>query len=127
MPQPKKYQELYDRQAQYHQTENGKKAIAKYESSEAARERKRRWWQENRASQPRDRTQNFIDTYGDPQQALEPLSEREQQVLSLYFGLDGTQPITLEKIAQQMNLSKQRIGAIKAAVIKKLNRTSTDN
>lgn len=120
MPRPRKYDGLHDRQTVYHQTEKGKAAVEKYENSERAKARKRRWWQENRGSAPVDLRQEFIDTYGQPCTALEPLTERERQIISLYFGLDDGKPHTLDEIGTQMGISKQRVGQIKSTALKKI-------
>ena len=120
MPRPKKYDQLHDRQAAYHQTEKGKAAVKKYEDSERAKARKRRWWQEHKSAQPIDLRQQFIDTYGQTDQALELLNEREKQIISLYFGLEDGKSHTLVEIGSQMGLSKQRVGQIKSAALKKI-------
>ena len=119
MPTPRKYEGLHDRQAAYHQTEKGKAAVKKYESSEEAKARKRRWWQEHRGGESVNARQQFIKIYGQPDTALAPLNERERQVLSLYFGLEG-KAHTLEEIGIQMEISKQRVGQLKALALKKI-------
>lgn len=119
MPRPRKYDGLHDRQAAYHQTEKGKAAVKKYESSERAKARKRRWWQEHKGTNPFDIRQQFIDTYGEPSTVLDSLNERERQVISLYFGLEG-KAHTLEEIGIFMGISKQRVGQIKSGALKKI-------
>lgn len=121
MPRQRKYNGLHDRQAAYHQTEKGKASVEKYESSERAKERKRRWWQEHRGNAPVDLRSEFIETYGQPPQALEPLNAKERSVISLYFGLEDAQPCTLEEIGRQMGVSKQRAGQIKSSALKKIS------
>lgn len=121
MPRPKKYDGLHDRQAAYHQTEKGKASVEKYESSDGAKARKRRWWQEHRGKTPIDLRSMFIDTYGQPPQALEPLSSRERNVISLYFGLEDGKACTLEEIGSQLGISKQRVGQIKSNALKKIS------
>lgn len=121
MPRPRKYDGLHDRQAAYHHTEKGKAAVKKYESSEGAKARKRHWWQENKASKPVDRRQQFIDTHGEILEALAPLDKRESCVISLYFGLDDGKPLTLEEIGTQIGISKQRAGQIKSSALKKMS------
>jgi len=120
MPRPRKHDGLHDRQTAYHQTEKGKAALEKYENTERAKARKRRWWQENKSSQPVDLRQEFIDTYGQPYTAMKLLTERERQILSLYFGLADGKPHTLDEIGTQMGISKQRVGQIKSAALKKI-------
>lgn len=123
MPRPRKYDGLYDRQAAYHETEKGKAAVKKYESSEIAKARKRRWWQEHKGIEPGARRQQFIDTYGQIDAALESLGEREKQVIYLYFGLENGKPHTLDDIGTQMGISKQRVGQIKSTALKKLTQS----
>lgn len=120
MPRPRKYDGLHDRQAAYHETEKGKAAVEKYESSDKARARKRRWWQEHKGTEPPNMRQQFIDTYGQVDTAVALLTERERQVISLYFGLFDGLPNTLEDIGTQIGISKQRVGQIKSNALKKL-------
>lgn len=120
MPRPRKYNGLHDRQAAYHETDKGKASVEKYESSDKARARKRRWWQENKGAEPLDMRQHFIDTYGAVDTAITSLTERERQVISLYFGLFDGLPNTLEDIGIQIGISKQRVGQIKSNALKKL-------
>lgn len=120
MPRPKKHPGLHDRQKIYHQSDKGKQAIQKYESSDAAKERKRKWWTEHRAQTPHKRTQQFLNDYGDPGTAIAALTEREQFVLTRYFGLDDQPPQTFDAIAQQLELSKEAVRQIKLKALKKL-------
>jgi len=120
MGRPRIYENPSESRAAYKQSEKGRKANKKYESSPRAKARKRRWWNENHSSAPVNRKQSFIDTYGEPKLALEGLKEREKQVLTLYFGLDGSQLRTLEEIGQLFNLSKERIRQIKSAALRKI-------
>ncbi len=120
MPRPRKYDGLHDRQAAYHETDKGKVAVEKYESSDKARARKRRWWREHKGTEPIDMRQQFIDTYGQVDTVIALLTERERQVISLYFGLFDGLPNTLEDIGIQIGISKQRVGQIKSNALKKL-------
>lgn len=95
-------------------------AVDKYESSEAAKARKRRWWQENRASESMDKQQKFLDAYGSTTAAFAPLNDQERYVVSLYFGLEGDKPLTLEEIGNLMGISKQRVGQVKSEALKKM-------
>jgi RNA polymerase primary sigma factor len=56
-------------------------------------------------------------------QALDELDEKEERVIRLRFGLDGTDPKTLKEIGELMNLSRERIRQIEAQAIEKLNRS----
>ncbi|MGY0036101.1 sigma-70 family RNA polymerase sigma factor [Pedobacter sp. NJ-S-72] len=53
-------------------------------------------------------------------QLLKILSKREEKVLSLFFGLRGMQPLSLDDIALVFKLSRERIRQLKDGGIKKL-------
>lgn len=55
---------------------------------------------------------------------LDTLTEREQRVLRLRFGLDDRRPRTLEEIGQEFNLTRERIRQIEAKAIRKLRHPS---
>lgn len=52
--------------------------------------------------------------------AIASLDPRERHVLLLYFGLDGSQPLTLEEIALVYGLSRERIRQIKESGLRRL-------
>ncbi|HMD55150.1 MAG TPA: RNA polymerase sigma factor RpoD/SigA [Phycisphaerae bacterium] len=56
------------------------------------------------------------------QNMLAQLETREAEILRRRHGLGGTKPLTLEEIAQQFNLTRERIRQIELAAIKKLER-----
>ncbi len=62
----------------------------------------------------------------DMKKALSTLTQRERTILSLYFGLGGEEPLTLEEIGKKMNLTRERIRQIKEKAILRL-RHSTRN
>jgi len=54
--------------------------------------------------------------------ALEELTERERKILELRFGLkEGQQPMTLEKVGELFNLSRERIRQIEKEALEKLS------
>lgn len=55
--------------------------------------------------------------------ALETLSEREQQIIRMFFGLDGKE-MTLEEIGQQFGLTRERVRQIKEKAIRRLRHVS---
>ncbi|MCU0450784.1 MAG: sigma-70 family RNA polymerase sigma factor [Bernardetiaceae bacterium] len=57
-------------------------------------------------------------------QALATLTQREADVVALYFGLDGSTPLTLEEIGDQFNLTRERVRQIKEKAIRRLRHTS---
>ena len=56
--------------------------------------------------------------------ALDTLTERESEVIRLYFGLGRYRPHNLEEISQKFHLTKERIRQIKENAIKKLQHIS---
>jgi RNA polymerase primary sigma factor len=56
--------------------------------------------------------------------AISTLSEKEQDVIRLYFGLDGKHPMTLEEIGEKFDLTRERVRQIKEKAIRRLKQTS---
>ena len=53
---------------------------------------------------------------------LTDLTEREQQVLRLRYGLDDEHPRTLEEVGRQLSVTRERIRQIEAKALRKLKR-----
>ena len=58
------------------------------------------------------------------ERALSTLSEREAEVIKLYFGLDKENSLTLEEIGERFNLTRERVRQIKEKAIRRLRHTS---
>ena len=58
------------------------------------------------------------------EQVLSTLSEREAEVIKLYFGLDKENSLTLEEIGERFNLTRERVRQIKEKAIRRLRHTS---
>ncbi len=56
--------------------------------------------------------------------AISTLTPRESDVVKLYFGLDGTHPMTLEEIGERFDLTRERVRQIKEKAIRRLKHTS---
>ncbi|MGB0524823.1 MAG: sigma-70 family RNA polymerase sigma factor [Flammeovirgaceae bacterium] len=56
--------------------------------------------------------------------ALNSLPERESDVIKLYFGLSGDQPLTLEEIGMRFELTRERVRQIKEKAITRLRHTT---
>ena len=56
--------------------------------------------------------------------ALSCLSEREAEVIKLYFGLNKEHSLTLEEIGERFNLTRERVRQIKEKAIRRLRRAS---
>ncbi len=52
--------------------------------------------------------------------AVARLDPREQRIIRLYFGLDGSAPLTLEQIGGELHLTRERIRQIKEKALEKL-------
>jgi RNA polymerase primary sigma factor len=58
------------------------------------------------------------------QRALSTLTQRESDVIALYFGLDGNHAMTLEEIGEKFSLTRERVRQIKEKAIRRLRHTS---
>jgi RNA polymerase sigma factor (sigma-70 family) len=57
---------------------------------------------------------------------LDPLDDREREILRLRFGLDCGEPRTLEEVGEYFNLTRERIRQIEARAMSKLRHPSSD-
>ena len=57
-------------------------------------------------------------------EVLETLTEREQRVLRLRFGLDDGKARTLEEVGREFNVTRERIRQIEAKALRKLRHPS---
>lgn len=58
------------------------------------------------------------------ERSLSTLSEREKEVIKLFFGLDVAHPLTLEEIGAKFSLTRERVRQIKEKAIRRLRHTS---
>lgn len=58
------------------------------------------------------------------QRALSTLTHREGDVITLYFGLNGSAALNLEEIGEKFNLTRERVRQIKEKAIRRLRHTS---
>ncbi len=58
------------------------------------------------------------------ERTISTLPKREEDVIVLYFGLNGQQPHTLEEIGEKLNLTRERARQIKERALKHLKQTS---
>ncbi len=56
--------------------------------------------------------------------ALSSLKERESRILRLYFGLDGSEPMTLEEIGALLGITRERVRQIKEKALSRLRHVS---
>ena len=55
---------------------------------------------------------------------LEGLVDREHEIVRLYFGLDGSEPMTLEQIGDRMGVTRERIRQLKEHALDRLRHPS---
>lgn len=60
----------------------------------------------------------------DVQRALSTLTQRESDVISLYYGLNGEHAMTLEEIGEKFGLTRERVRQIKEKATKRLRHGS---
>jgi RNA polymerase primary sigma factor len=58
------------------------------------------------------------------ERALSTLTERENEVIKLYFGLNKEHSLTLEEIGEKFNLTRERVRQIKEKAIRRLRHAS---
>jgi RNA polymerase primary sigma factor len=58
------------------------------------------------------------------ERALSTLTQREAEVVKLYFGIDQETPFTLEEIGERFELTRERVRQIKEKALRRLRHTS---
>ena len=58
------------------------------------------------------------------ERSLLTLTPREADLIRLYFGLNGSHPMTLEEIGEAFDLTRERVRQIKEKAIRRLKHTS---
>ncbi|MBD1392299.1 sigma-70 family RNA polymerase sigma factor [Mucilaginibacter glaciei] len=56
--------------------------------------------------------------------SLSTLTEREREIIVLFFGLGSNQPLSLEEIGEKFNLTRERVRQIKDKALQRLRHTS---
>jgi RNA polymerase primary sigma factor len=57
--------------------------------------------------------------------ALEVLPPRDRRVLTLYFGLEGNRPMTLQEIARELGVTRERVRQLRDRALKRLRESDT--
>ena len=79
--------------------------------------------QEDQVSVPADAA-TFTMLHEQLMEVLDTLTEREQKVLKLRFGLNDGRPRTLEEVGKEFNVTRERIRQIEAKALRKLRHPS---
>ncbi len=76
---------------------------------------------EDKSIQRTDQGVNYTDSLRkETLRTLSTLTEREQQVIMMFFGITGEHPMSLEQIGETLGLTRERVRQIKEKAIKKL-------
>lgn len=59
--------------------------------------------------------------------ALKGIDEREARIIKLFFGLDGKAPLTLDEIAEEMHITRERVRQIKDKTLRYLKNNPIRN
>ncbi len=77
-----------------------------------------------RLADPDQKQPDEVITRSSSQKRLEmvllDLDEREHEIVQLYFGLDGSEPMTLEQIGRRMGVTRERIRQLKERAFRRL-------
>ena len=74
--------------------------------------------------EPPDTKLIFDSLQGEIARALATLTERESNVISLYYGLSGGTSMTLEEIGEKFNITRERVRQIKEKATHRLRHAS---
>ena len=77
--------------------------------------------EDNHSVNPEDYTITRIQSL-EIHDAINTLSEREQKIICLHFGLDGNERHTLEEIGKMLNVTRERARQIEVIALDKLRR-----
>ncbi len=79
---------------------------------------------ESKENPPPDESLMNESLYREIERALSSLTEREANIIRLYYGLGNKHPYTLEEIGEKINLTRERVRQIKEKAIKRLKHTT---
>jgi RNA polymerase primary sigma factor len=79
---------------------------------------------ENNQEETPDSTLMIDSLRTEVQRAISTLTLREADIISLYFGLSGDHPLTLEEIGDRFHLTRERVRQIKEKATRKLKHGS---
>jgi RNA polymerase primary sigma factor len=58
------------------------------------------------------------------ERSLSTLSQRERYIIQMFYGLDGSMPLSLDEIGAKFDLTRERVRQIKEKAIRRLKHTS---
>jgi RNA polymerase primary sigma factor len=63
---------------------------------------------------------NYVSLKKEIEQVLSTLSEREREILKMYYGIGGNEPMTLTEIGKKLKLTNERIRQLKTVALRRL-------
>jgi RNA polymerase primary sigma factor len=79
---------------------------------------------ENRDSPKADRALIMESLQQEIERTLDTLSEREKEIIKLYFGIGMNHGLTIDEIGEKFDLTRERVRQIKEKAIRRLKHTS---
>ncbi len=79
---------------------------------------------EDEGQSPPDNDLMFESLKNEIATALDTLTDRERQIIRLYFGIEREYPLTLDEIGNQFNVTRERVRQIKEKAILRLRHKS---
>lgn len=77
---------------------------------------------QDRTAPPVGRLVSLLQEGAELAGVLQDLPDSERNVVSLRFGLDGTDPLTLEQIGRRLGVTRERVRQIESAALQRLRR-----
>lgn len=125
MGRKRKWASESERIKAFKETPNGIDQQLTYESSPKAIARKRWQSQDVKRLNITKRTAEFEEIYGNVDHMFmnQMLTEREKEILALYFGLLGNSPNHIDKCATLLKIELETAKKLKYSALKKLRKT----
>ena len=79
---------------------------------------------EDEGQSPPDNDLMFESLKNEIATALDTLTDREREIIRMYFGIEREYPLTLNEIGEQFNVTRERIRQIKEKAIRRLRHKS---
>ena len=79
---------------------------------------------EDEGQSPPDNDLMFESLKNEIASALDMLSEREREIIKMYFGFEREYPLTLNEIGEQFNVTRERVRQIKEIALRRLRHKS---
>jgi len=79
---------------------------------------------ENRDSPKADRALIMESLQQEIERTLDTLSEREKEIIKLYFGIGMNHGLTIDEIGEKFDLTRERVRQIKEKALKRLRQST---